>query len=445
MRKLTILLAFCSFISLECYPQSAKEIVIGKTIDFESKTLNRTEVVQLYLPESFNVNGSRKYPVVYLFNGNQFFHSVTGLIKTLSAANKIPEIIVVGINPQRDYCYSKEMIELYLRFVDTELQPYINSKYSPAPYRIAIANSLNGQIALYEMLLNKDLFQIYILTSPFFTIAEYLYDTEYFLNKQSKLNKYFFLGIGFEHEQKVDKVFKLARLLNRAPVPDFYWEYHSLNEKSIAVVLSNVIAASLPKVFEDLGMPQIATSNDFNEKFDNRLELADKYGYDILQISSSPKSASRELLSSVMRSNTVSDSLIAGFSTNPYFFLDEVELSNLANYLTSVNKTKEARMVKKFIAKTADAGLLNNYTSKVELERGLITSLSFDKDAAKADSVNKVSYIESNFTRGINGKENSAVEFTARNGAVKVKYDSIVNPSKSVSISCWINPKTLNP
>lgn len=446
MRKLIIFLMFCSFISFKCYSQSEKEFIIGKIIEFESNTLNRKEIVQLYLPESFKDNAEKKYPVIYLFDGNQFFHSVTGIIKTLSKANKIPESIVIGINPVRDFCYSKGKMELYLNFIDKELQPFIKNNYSSTAYNVAIANSLNGQIGLYEMLLNKNIFQSYILSSPFFTLAEYLYDTEYFLNQQSNLNKFLFISIGFEHEQKIDKIFKLARLLNRAPVDNFYWEYRSFEEKNMEIVLINTIAECLPKVFEDLQLPQIATSNDFNEKFQNREKLFAKYGYDFLSISSSPKSASREILNSILHKNKISESFISGLQTNSYFFSDEVELINLSNYLALINKSKEAKLVKKFVGKSANWNYVNNYTSKIELEKGIVAKLSFEKDEVEeVNSSGKIEFINTNFTQGINNKENSAIEFTDRNGAVKIKYGTEVNPSKSISISCWLNPKTLNP
>ncbi|MFW5721527.1 MAG: alpha/beta hydrolase [Bacteroidota bacterium] len=446
MRKLTILLVFCSFISFETYSQSEKEFTIGKTIEFESKTLNRKEIVQLYLPESFNDNTEKKYPIIYLFDGNQFFHSVTGIVKTLAKAKKIPESIVVAVNPEREYCYTKEKIELYLNFIDEELQPFVKNNYSSSSYKIAIANSLNGHIGLYEMLLNKELFQTYILSSPFFTIAEYLYDTEYFLNQQSNLKKNIFISVGFEHEQKVDKIFKLTRLLNRAPVDNFYWEYQSFEEKNMEIVLINTITECLPQVFKDLQLPQIATSTDFNEKFQNRENLFEKYGCDFLNITSSPKSISREILNSILNNNEISESFISGLKTDPYFFSDEVELINLSNYLASINKSKEAKLIKKFVGKSANLNYVNNYSSKIELEKGLVAKLSFEKEEVEEkNSSEKIEYINTNFTKGISNKENSAIEFTDRIGAVKIKYDTEINPSKSISISCWLNPRTLNP
>lgn len=446
MRKLTIFLVFCSFISFETYSQSEKEFTIGKTIEFESKTLNRKEIVQLYLPESFNYNTGKKYPIIYLFDGNQFFHSVTGIVKTLAKAKKIPESIVVAVNPEREYCYTKEKIELYLNFIDKELQPFVKNNYSSSSYKIAIANSLNGQIGLYEMLLNKELFQTYILSSPFFTIEEYLYDTEYFLNQQSNLNKNLFISAGFEHEQKVDKIFKLTRLLNRAPVDNFYWDYYSFEEKNMEIVLINTITECLPQVFKDLQLPQIATSTDINEKFQNRENLFAKYGCDFLNITSSPKSISIEILNSILNNNEISESFISGLKTDPYFFSDEVELINLSNYLASINKSKEAKLIKKFVGKSANLNYVNNYSSKIELEKGLVAKLSFEKEEVEEkNSSEKIEYINTNFTKGINHEENSAIEFTARNGAVKIKYDTDINPSKSISISCWLNPRTLNP
>lgn len=445
MKKFTLFLLFISLISFKCYSQPEKEFIIGKTIELESKILNRKEVVQIYLPEKFKESPNNKLSVIYIFGGNQLFHSVTGLIRTLSNANKIPECIVVGVNPVAEFCRTKDKIELYLNYIDKELNSYIENSYGSVSYGVVIANSLNGQIALYEMLLNKNLFQTYILSSPFLTITEYLYDTEYFLNKQSNLNKNLFISTGFEHEQKVDKIFKLSRLLNRAPVDNFYWEYLYFDEKNMEVVLQNTICASLPKVFEDLQIPQIATSNDFDYKFQNKEKLFAKYGYDILNISSSPKSVSREILNSIINGNQLSESFISSVSKNSYFFTDEVELTNLANYLFSKNKSNEANFILNFVKKKVYQGALNNYSSKIELDRGLITQLSFEKNEHDTEGADNVEYINTRFTSGLNNKEVSAIEFPERNSAVKIKYDSIVNPSRSISISCWLRPRSLSP
>jgi len=445
MRKLTLFLMLCSLVSFKIYSQTEREFTVGKIIEFESELLNGTETVQLYLPNSFKDYPERKYPVIYLFDGNQFFHSVSGVIKALSNAKKIPESIVVGVNPDRSYCFTKEKIDLYLNFIETELQPYIKNNYRSAPFKTVIANSFNGQIGLYEMILNRNLFQAYILASPFFTSANYLYDTEYFLNQQSNLNKSFFISTGFEHEKKVDNTFRLARLLNRAPVDNFYWEYKSFESSNADIILINTITECLPKVFDDIRLPQIATSNDINEKIQSREKLFAKYGYDILNIASTPKSASGQMLISIIKGNQMSESTMLEYTSNPYYFTDGVELNNLANYLLSIKKIKEAKQVQRFVKKPVDMNALNNYSSNIELERGLVTHLSFEEKESGNKGLEKIEYINTRFTKGINNNENSAVEFTERNGAVKIKYDTVINPCKSISISCWINPRILNP
>ncbi len=214
----------------------------------------------------------------------------------------------------------------------------------------------------------------------------------------------------------------------------------------MCIILIKTIIECLPKVFDDIQLHQIMTSNDFNEKFQNREKLYTKYGYDILNISSSPKSASREILNSILNNNEITKSSISSLSTNPYYFIDDVELNNLSNYLISINKSKEAKLVKEYVKKGTNLNALNNYSSKIELEKGLIASLSFGKeDVDKLNSCEKIEYINTNFTKGINNKKNSAIEFTERNGAVRIKYNTEVNASKSITIACWINPRTLNP
>lgn len=423
---------------------SQRDIVIGQSLEFESQILNKKELIQVFLPDGFTANTSKKYPVIYLFDGNQLFHQVTGVVKTLMKSQKIPATIVVGVNPDRFYRSSKDNIELYLKFIDRELQKFIRDKYNSTTYNIVIANSFNGQIALYEMVMAKNLFQSYILSSPYFSSPDYLYETELFLNNQKSLDKNLFISVGFEYELKVDKIFKLTRLLNRAPLKDFYWEYNYYDEKNMDVILSNTIFESLPKIFKDLELPQISGSSDVEEKYQNRKELLDKYGYDFLNIRSAPKSASRELLNLILLNKELSKSVISNYMNDPYYFIDDVELSNLVNYLISINKRKEAKSLKSLISQKVNKEFINNYSSEIELERGLIVDLTFDKDEMK-NHANKVDCINVIPARGVDNRDSSAIKFSARDGAVKIKYQDEVDPVKSVSLSCWICPKSINP
>ncbi len=160
-----------------------KDFVLGKTINLYSELLQEDRTLNIYLPEDYN--SEKAYPVIYLLDGSadEDFIPVVGLVKynTFSWINRIPESIVVGIaNTQRKRDFTslttiasqKEMIpnnggsEKFIAFVESELQPYIESRYNTSPSKMIIGQSLAG-LLVTEMLLTKpQLFDKYIIISP---------------------------------------------------------------------------------------------------------------------------------------------------------------------------------------------------------------------------------------------------------------------------------------
>ncbi len=79
-----------------------RDIVIGKIDSLYSPTLKEQRTVWVHIPQSYHKekDSTRRYPVVYLMDGDDHFTSVVGMIQRLSAASGndfCPEMIVVGI------------------------------------------------------------------------------------------------------------------------------------------------------------------------------------------------------------------------------------------------------------------------------------------------------------------------------------------------------------
>jgi len=420
MNKLIMIIAFILTLLTDAYSQSENDFSIGKSILFESKLLNKSEDIQIYIPNVHDKQTGKKFPVIYLFEGKRYFHTVSGIVKQLINANKIPETIVVGINPDRRYCFNKGLLDKYLVFIEKELQPFVVKNYQSAPYNIVVASSIFGQMGLYAFINQNHLFQSFILTSSFFTFSDHLYDFELFLNQQNQLTGNLFLSSGFEEEKKIDKIYKLARVLNRAPVKGLNWDYHQFDNENREMVLLNSVIKYLPQIFSDLQIPQIASYEDFEARFSKREEMMAKYQYDFFGLKNSPMSASQELLNEILKGNAVTNKMVLNYYNNPFYFIDDVEIMNLANYLFSINKNKEGKHILGFISKKKDLEFTNNYTSRIDLNRGLICSLSLDSKNLEEIVNNNGEVKNAITTTGINNKENSAVEITSRDGKIKL-------------------------
>lgn len=161
------------------------DIVIGKRKNFYSKTLDEKRELQIYLPNSYNNNTYKNYPVIYLLDGQTLFNSFTGVVDILSsdASPQIPEMIVVGINTSqnrlRDASPTKSLIgyrgikedgyevtgeaDNFLKFIETELIPHIDSSYRTNSYRTFVGYSFTGLPVLHSLFTQKDLFNSYLV------------------------------------------------------------------------------------------------------------------------------------------------------------------------------------------------------------------------------------------------------------------------------------------
>src|SRR5690242_9460625 len=100
MVRAAILLCLLALVSHAVAAQeSAQQIAIGQKFTLHSEVLKEDRPYWIYLPPSYNDSqlGKARYPVVYLLDGNAYFHAGTGVVQHLAAVNRIPDMIVVGI------------------------------------------------------------------------------------------------------------------------------------------------------------------------------------------------------------------------------------------------------------------------------------------------------------------------------------------------------------
>lgn len=164
---------------------SEHDFSIGKTVEVQSTILGENRILNIYLPESYAKEPTKKYPVIYLLDGSKdedFIH-ISGLVQfgSFPWINLVPESIIVGISNvdrKRDFTYpSKNELdrkdlptsgnsELFINFIENELQPFIETTFRTAGSKTLIGQSLGGLLATEILLKKPDLFDQYIIVSP---------------------------------------------------------------------------------------------------------------------------------------------------------------------------------------------------------------------------------------------------------------------------------------
>src|SRR5579863_361453 len=92
-----LLLPASLLLLLACkHPNTSNNITIGKIDSLYSKTLSEERKIWVYVPEAAS-DTSKRFPVLYLLDGDSHFASVVGIIKHLANSSSGPDMIIVGI------------------------------------------------------------------------------------------------------------------------------------------------------------------------------------------------------------------------------------------------------------------------------------------------------------------------------------------------------------
>ncbi len=152
---------------------------------------DKTRRAYIYLPQSYDKSKDKRYPVMYMFDGhNVFFDSDAtygkswGMNKFMTESKK--ELIIVAVECNHEG--NKRIIEyspftyenssfgkikgkgkIYMKWLITELKPYIDANYRTLPDRlntIIAGSSMGGLMALYGVCVFNHVFQRAACLSP---------------------------------------------------------------------------------------------------------------------------------------------------------------------------------------------------------------------------------------------------------------------------------------
>jgi len=167
--------------------------VIAQTYRLQSQVLNEARELNIMLPEGYAEHPEQRYPVIYLLDGGQQedFTHMAGAVQFASFpwVERLPPAILVGIantdrkrdmtfKPAPGYALPKWLqayseayktaggSEQFIRYLETEVQPFVAQNFRAGPDRILIGQSLAGLLATEVLLKKPALFNHYVIMSP---------------------------------------------------------------------------------------------------------------------------------------------------------------------------------------------------------------------------------------------------------------------------------------
>ena len=152
-----------------------------------SEATDRKYHIYIRLPEGYDRQENRRYPVVYLLDGDSLFPLLAPTHLFLTYDEQLPEAVIVGISyggfdtsinkrhidfsaPAADAPPGEDGAPGFLSFLKDELLPTVEIRYNIDPSkRVLVGQSRGGYFVLWSALEAPDLFWGRIASNPSFT------------------------------------------------------------------------------------------------------------------------------------------------------------------------------------------------------------------------------------------------------------------------------------
>jgi predicted alpha/beta superfamily hydrolase len=246
---------------------SETDFSIGKSIKIESTILNEIRELNIYLPLNYSADNLKTYPVIYLLDGSKdedFIH-IAGIVQfgSFSWINMVPESIVIGIgnvdrkrdftSPSQNELDQKEFptsgdSDKFIRFLQTEIQPFIDSNYRTNNIKTIIGQSLGGLLVTEILLKKPELFDNFIIVSP-----SLWWNDEKMLKTQPKTydsNKSIFIAVGKEGEIMERTAKELYNKLNINKKGNTKLFFKFMDNKTHGDALHNAVYNAFESIFK---------------------------------------------------------------------------------------------------------------------------------------------------------------------------------------------------
>lgn len=171
----------------ETHPKAFPKVTIGgsELRTMKSTSTGRNYDLYIHIPSNYDRDKAKKYPVLYILDGQWDFKLMDSVLGGLVYDKFVPEMIMVGItysgenadyNGLRAMDYTPTAVPRvkgsgdgpkFLKFLKTELIPFIEANYPADPSRRVLqGSSYAGLFTLYAMFADPGLFSRYMSASP---------------------------------------------------------------------------------------------------------------------------------------------------------------------------------------------------------------------------------------------------------------------------------------
>ena len=289
-----------SALMLFCLSSLAQPAVLqnGELSSLDSSVLNEQRPLYIHLPNEYNFSNLH-YPVLVVLDADWHFRKVVGMIDHLSASEKIPPMIVVGIPnifrsgkpsrfedlaPGMPYDPGQDKAGKFLQFIDAELIPHIDNTYRTQPHRTLLGHSLGGLFTVFAFMEKPDAFSAYVSISPSLgrNNQQQVRKAATFFHSTDSLNTYLHLALGNEGGNTQLGTEAFVSELHQATAKGFDWHFDHLKEEDHVSVFQPAVENALTSIFDGWRLNDVYLSDkDISIVERHYQSLSKRMGYHI--------------------------------------------------------------------------------------------------------------------------------------------------------------------
>ncbi len=292
------------FSAMPVIGQTVQGMDTGARLTIKSEVLGEERVILVRTPPGYE-RGSQRFPVLYMTDGDAHLLHTSGTISFLARNGRIPEVILVGItntDRTRDLTPTKASIKTpngtiqfptsggadkFLKFIETELIPYIEGRYRTQPYRMLAGHSFGGLFTVHALLSRPDLFNAYIAVSPTLQWDNQivLKRAEEFFKGRKEWNKTLYVTLGNEPGESLTSFNRFKEILTQYQPKGFEWSAAWMEDEDHGSVVLRSHYGGLRKIFAGWQLPRDpetgAIAGGLREAEEHYKKLSERFGYTI--------------------------------------------------------------------------------------------------------------------------------------------------------------------
>ncbi len=257
-------------VSLYSFGQERYEkIGLTKSSEIVSKYLGEKRELEIYLPPSYQKQEAKKYPVMYIMDGQEYFLHPVAYQRMLRFKDKSPEFIVVGINTDRKKRRKLfyEDANKFINFLINELIPHIDENYRTLKEkeRIYFGWEMSGGLGLEILAHHQNTFNAFFMASPTHITEDRITALSKGIAKNSSNTVYTYFTKAPEESYIEGSLIRTDSILKVNNPANIRWKIDTLLDEDHYTTPYKTINNGLRDHFQDYNTLRFYSLNEFDE------------------------------------------------------------------------------------------------------------------------------------------------------------------------------------